>query len=52
MFARLADRLLDWIWDGTEAIAGQCAVCAFWRGALAGVLLGVFGVFGPGWLFR
>lgn len=39
MFARALDRLLDLVWDATEPMAGECLVCAFWRGALLGAIV-------------
>jgi hypothetical protein len=41
VFARALDRLLDGIWDVTEPLAGRCPVCAFWRGVLYGIVVGV-----------
>ena len=36
---RLASDLLDVLFDVTEPIAGECPVCAFWRGfAIAAVI--------------
>ena len=32
---KLVDKALDKVWDVMEPVAGECPVCAFFRGALA-----------------
>lgn len=43
----MLDRLIDLVFDITEPLSGTCAICAFWRGVLGGVLVTAFVV----WVF-
>lgn len=38
---RLRERTLDLIWDLTLPVSSECPVCAFWRGVLAGSVVGL-----------
>lgn len=38
---QLLERLLDRLWDLTLPVSGTCPVCAFYRGLLGGIIVGM-----------